>query len=264
MKIPMFDRNLSNRAIKYKRGADTKVDRTASVPVSIGFETIDTAIIKFLQNGISPITTQDDKQILVPVIYASPERWKSAQKDGNIRDKNGKIMLPIIMIHRTVTRKNNINSPVNKYQTYSFQHGWNRRNVYDRFAIVNGITPSKVYNVVTVPDHYDITYEAIAWTEYMQQMNDVIQAISFESNEYWGEEGNYKFLTRINSFEQVNDLPATGDRMVRSRFSLDVRAYILPESSLNKEGNRGSTSRLEYSPKKVVFDTEIVTKPLIK
>ena len=31
----------------------------------------------------------------VPVLYGSPERWKSVQKDGFYRDKNGKIQAPL-------------------------------------------------------------------------------------------------------------------------------------------------------------------------
>jgi glycerol-3-phosphate O-acyltransferase len=41
--------------------------------------------------------------------------------------------------------------------------------------------------------------------------------------------------------------------------SIDVKAYILPQSALDKNGNRTATTRLQYSPKKVVFDTEILT-----
>lgn len=259
MSIPNFNRALKTTTSKISRGEDNKQTGENVTPVTVGLLTIDTAILQFLQNKITPVVTQDNKQIKVPVIYGNPERWKSVQLDGSIRDSNGKIQLPIMMLRRTSMKKNSTNSPVNKYQEYVFKAGWNSRNIYDKFTALNGITPSQVYNSVTVPDFYDITYEAMVWTEYMEQMNKIIESVSFESDEYWGESNNYRFITRINQFDQTNDLPNTSDRLVRNRFVLDVKAYILPESALNRDGNRSATTRLSYSPKKVVFNTEIIT-----
>lgn len=258
---PTFDRNsvVMPSRLRHNRGTDTKFEPGTSVPVNVGLYTVDNAILKYLQTKIKPVVTQDNKQIQVPVIYGSPERWKSVQKDGSIRDRNGKILLPIIMLRRTSIKKNKINSPVNKYQQYIFQTKWNSRNIYDRFAIVNNVTPSKVYHASTVPDHYDMAYEAVIWTEYMEQMNNVVENISFESNEYWGEKNDYKFIARIDGFEHITDLPTNNDRMIRTKFTIDVRAYILPTSALDRDGNRKTTTKLVYSPKKVVFDTEVVT-----
>lgn len=259
MSIPVFNVNNNQVPDRHNRGLDTKATDENNVPVTIGLYTIDSAILTFLQKKIRPVVTQDNKQIQVPVIYGNPERWKSVQEDGGIRDKNGKIQLPIIMIKRASMKKININSPVNKYQQYTFQTGWNSRNIYDRFAVLNNITPSQQFHISTVPDYYDVTYDAMIWTEYMEQMNKLIENISFESNEYWGEENNYKFNARIESFEQITDLPANDDRMIRSKFSINVRAYILPEVALDRNGNKAFTTKMQYSPKKVVFKTEVVT-----
>jgi hypothetical protein len=259
MSVPTFNRNNASEPVRYNRGYDVKPMEGTSAPVVVGLYTIDSAILSYLQQKIKPVVTQDNKQIQVPVIYGNPERWKSVQQDGGIRDKNGKIMLPIIMMRRTSIKKNSINSPVNKYQNYVFKTGWNPRNIYDRFTVVNGITPSEVYHSTVIPDHYDMVYEAMVWTEYMEQMNKIVENVSFESNEYWGEDNNYKFIARIDEFDQITDLPTTNDRIVRSKFNINVRAYILPESALDRQGNRLTTTRLQYGPKKVVFDTEIVT-----
>ena len=259
MNIPNFDRNLVKETQRYNRGFDTKPIEGVTTPVTVGLHTIDSAILKYLQEKIRPVVTQDNKQIQVPVIYGNPERWKSVQEDGAIRDKNGKILLPIIMVRRTGMEKNKIFSPVNKYQQYVFKSGWNPRNIYDKFAALNRITPSEVYHSSMVPDHYNISYEAMIWTEYMEQMNRLVENISFESYEYWGERNNYKFLAKIDSYDQITDLPRASDRLVRNKFNINVRAYILPESALDRSGNRAMTTRLEFSPKKVVFGTEVVT-----
>jgi hypothetical protein len=260
MNIPTFDVNRQKLPNRYSRGGDNKFTDGVSAPVSVGLHTIDSAILKYLQTKIKPVVSQDGKQIQVPVIYGNPERWKSVQKDGGIRDKNGKIMLPIMMMRRMGMKKNELYSPVNKYQSYTFKTGWNPRNIYDKFAALNRVTPSEVYHQATIPDFYDITYETIIWTEYMEQMNHLVENISFESHEYWGEVNNYRFIAMIDNYDQVTDLPTTGDRVIRNKFTINVKGYILPQSALDRNGNRGATTRLEYSPKKVVFSSEVVNQ----
>lgn len=260
--IPTFDRNIVPTETRYSRGNDNKQLEESPAPVSIGLLDVDTAILTYLQQHITPVVTQDNKQIKVPVIYGNPERWKSVQRDGMIRDQNGKIQLPIVMLRRSNMRKNTINNPTNKYQNYMFKTMWNQRNIYDKFTALNRIQPSQMYQTVTMPDYYDITYEAMIWTEYMAQMNHIVENISFESNEYWGEKNKYKFVTTISEFTQINESPVNNDRMVRSKFNLMVKAYILPPTMLNKEGKRMMTSQIRYGPKKVVFATETVSDGL--
>jgi hypothetical protein len=230
------------------------------IPISIGLYTIDNAILKYLQTKVRPVITQDGKQIPVPIVYGNPEKWKGVQQDGMLRDKNGKIQLPIIMIRRTNMKKNTTSNPTNKYQSYSVKTRWNPRNIYDRFTVLNNVTPSQQYYSITIPDYYDVTYEAMVWTEYMEQMNRLVENISFESNEYWGEQNNFKFITTIDQFDQLNETPtSSSDRLVRTRFTINTKAYILPESSLNKDGNREHTVKLQHGVKKVIFGIETVT-----
>jgi hypothetical protein len=257
---PQFSRNSLPRPPQYNRGTDNRHVDGVTQPVAVGLYTIDNAILSFLNTKIKPVVTQDGKQIQVQVVYGNPERWKSAQKDAAVRDKNGRVLLPIMLIRRTGMQEGPINSPVNKYQQYVFKTGWNSRNIYDRFAVQNGITPSQLFHTTVIPDYYDVTYEAMIWTEYMEQMNGLIENISFESNEYWGTENNYRFKVSINQYEQLTELPANTDRMVRSRFTMNVKAYILPQSGLDKNGNRRATTQANYTYKKVEFGVEVVDK----
>lgn len=259
-KIPSFNRDSTTIPTHYNRGFDQKLPADIVEPVKVGLYTIDNAILKYLQTTIAPIVTQNDKQIQVPVIYGNPERWKSVQRDGFLRDNNGKIQLPIIMLRRTGMKKNGINSPVNKYQQYSFKSGWNSRNIYDKFSALNKLNPPEMYHMATVPDFYDVTYEAMVWTEYMEQMNKIVENISFEDQEYWGEDNDYKFISRITSYDQLSELPTNNDRVVRSKFTIDVRGYILPDSQLNKDGKREITTKIQYSPKQIVFSSEVVSE----
>lgn len=121
-------------SLTQNRGLDTKT-QTGDTPVTVTLMTIDETLINYLSNRIQPILTQNNNSIKVPIIYGNPERWKSVQKDGVLRDYKGKIQLPIIMIRRTSLKKNvKQNSPVNKYLEREFETGWNKYNPYDRFA----------------------------------------------------------------------------------------------------------------------------------
>jgi hypothetical protein len=232
-----------------------------SPPIKITLLTIDSAIIKYMSERIKPIVTQQGVQVQVPVIYGNPERWKSAQRDGVLRDSIGKIQLPIIMLRRSSMKKTSINSAVNKYYDREFYTGWNRRTPYSQFNLINGITPSREYfNTTAAPDYYEITYKVMIWTEYMEQMNGIVENISFESDEFWGEPNQYKFRTIIKSFETLSELPNTSDRLVRTQFDMTVNAYLLPESQLDDGHNRGLITKKRYGVKKVVTFTEIEDK----
>ena len=263
MNVPTFNKELIQTRNTYNRGNDNKFVSGTGIPVEVGLYTIDSAILKYLQNTIKPVVTQQGKQIQVPVIYGNPERWKSAQQDGSIRDKNGMIMLPIMMLRRKSIKENKINSPINKYQSYTFQTKWNSRNIYDRFTALNRIVPSQAYTTTIIPDFYDINYEAMIWTEYMEQMNTIVETVTFESNEYWGEANNYKFIVKISQVDNTTELPGNDARLVRSQFNIDVKGYILPKSAITSAGKRAATSAVRYSPKKLVFATEIVTGSII-
>ena len=226
-------------------------------PIAVTLFTIDNAILRHMNERIKPLVTQNNVAVKVPVIYGNPERWKSAQRDGVMRDSIGKIQLPMVMIRRTGMKKSIINSPVNKYLERTFETGWNRRTPYDQFAVKNNITPSREYVVTTLPDYYEITYRCIIWTEYMEQMNSLVENISFETDQYWGDQNNYKFRTSVKSFEPMTELPTTEDRVVRTQFDMTVYAYLLPESALDKNNNRSITSNRRYSIKKTVVFTEI-------
>jgi hypothetical protein len=60
----------------------------------------------YFQNVIKPTVIQNGVRLAVPVIYGAPERWKSVQKDGYYKDKNGAIMSPLIMFKRDTIDKN--------------------------------------------------------------------------------------------------------------------------------------------------------------
>ena len=90
----------NNRGTNYSFKDDTVKD------ISIGLQDIDNAIMYYFNNFIKPTVIQDGNRIAVRTIYSSPERWKSVQADGFLRDSNNQIIIPIIMFKRENIEKN--------------------------------------------------------------------------------------------------------------------------------------------------------------
>ena len=116
-------------------------------PFSIGIKDIDEAIYYYFENIIQPSVVQNGQRLPVPIIYGSPEKWKSYQKDGYYRDQKGKIMAPLIMFKResmdkdrTMRNKLDANNPHN----YSVsQKKYDARNSYDNFKVLTNRIPEK-------------------------------------------------------------------------------------------------------------------------
>jgi hypothetical protein len=147
---------------------------------------------------------------------------------------------------------------MNKHNIRSFMTGYNKNQVYDRFNILNGVKPTRKLITVTQPDYVNLTYDCSVWTEKTEQMNSVIEQINFESDEFWGDKNSFKFLVSIESFSEATELPAGENRTVRSTFTLNVRAYLLPERTVNGVDGPIMTQQDVYTIKKSVTFIEAV------
>ena len=202
-------------------------------PFSIGIQDIDESIMYYFQNVIRPSVLQNGERIAVPIIYGSPERWKSIQKDAYYRDKKGAIMNPIIMFkrdslekNRSLSRKLDANSP-NLYT--SWQKSYDSKNFYSNFGLLNNRVPTKQYIANVIPDWVNLTYSCIAQTYYVEQLNKIIEAINYASDSYWGDPSRFKFRARIDNFTTVTELQQSQDRLVRGTFQIKMYGYIVPD-----------------------------------
>ena len=114
----------------------------------------------------------------------------------------------------------------------------------------------EVYDVV-MPDHMVFTYHFIIWTEYVEQMNTIVERINFETDDYWGDLRGLRFRTKIDSFSHTIELQVDQDRMVKTEFDLLVNGYLLPDVIDKFQGKKNTTQKF-FTPKKVVLGTEVV------
>jgi hypothetical protein len=239
-----------NRALNTTRKTDNVKD------FSIGLEDIDYAIKYYFETAILPTVVQDGNRIAVPIIYGSPERWKSVQADGYYRDTNGKLVIPLIMYKRSGIEKNrNLGNKIDGnlaalFQT--FETRYNQRNQYDKFSILNNRIPSKQIYVSVVPDYVTVTYECVIFTNFVEHNNSIIESIEFAADSYWGDKSRYQFRTMIDSFATTNVINTGEDRVATTNVTLKVNGYLLPDT-INQHL---SDTNMHYSPAQIIFTME--------
>lgn len=258
--IEPFDtqRGNPNQSRDLNRGNKTSYRDDTTKPFSIGIKDIDESLVYYFKNVIRPFVMQNGQRLEVPLIYGSPERWKSAQRDGFMRDDKGAIMAPMIMFKRnTLTpvrgmyNKLDANRPVNIAYT---QTAYNKQNAYDKFNVLNNRKPVKEFHTVVVPDYVTMTYSCIIYTYYVEQLNKIVESINYAANSYWGDPERFKFKAIINSFQTVTELNTGTERMVRGTFDIKMPGYIIPDvvqSDLNALKKFSTAGR-------VVFDAESI------
>ena len=231
-------------------------------PFTIGIQDIDEAVMYYFQNIIRPFVLQNGNRIEVPVIYGSPERWKSTQRDGYYKDKNGAIMAPLIMFKRNSIEKNRSlgnkldgNYP-NLYAV--MKKKYDTKNFYSNFNVLNNRIPEQQFYAVTVPDYVTVTYSCIVYTYYVEQLNGIVEAINYASDSYWGNPQRYQFKAAIDSFNIITEVPQDEVRIVRSTFDIKLYGHIIP----NTLQNNISSLKKFRNKTKLIFSLETDVNPI--
>ena len=219
---------------------------------------IDSSILFYFENVIQPSIEDNGENTKVPIMYASPERWNSIQKQGFLRDKKRQIITPVIAYRRTSIAKDE-SVPQDKLDAnnphlfYAFQKKFSQINKYDNFSQQIGLIPQREYYNVMMPDYVTITYDFTIWTSYIEQMNSIVEKIVYSDGAYWGDPEKMRFRSSIDSFEDATEVSDV-ERLVRTTFTVTLRGYLLPKGNFDHR----STTQKFITPKKVIFGTETV------
>jgi hypothetical protein len=253
--------NNFNPSTTENRALQTSFKGDTVKPFSVGLQDIDEAIFYYFQNVIQPSVIQNGTRLPVPIIYGSPEKWKSYQKDGYYRDQNGKIQAPLIMFKRNSIDKNRQIAnklDANNPQNFGvFNKKYTQRNAYDNFKVLNNRIPQQEYYAVIMPDYLTVTYTCIVFTYYVEQLNKIVEAMEYASDAYWGNPQRYQFKASIDSFGFQTELVENDERIVRSTFDVKINGYIIPDI-LQKD----ITALKKFSNKtKIIFSMEAIDNP---
>jgi len=231
------------------------VKQSENESISITLLDIDTVIAKYMESDVVPELEQNGKKIKVPVLYGNSERWKSAQRDGYLKDKEGRIQLPLVMFRRNSIAKNDsVKFLKEEAVTYPTVKKYSKKNAYDRFSLLNpGFNKRYETFDVRMPEYVNLSYEIVVWTTYTEHNNKIVEAFQYSADQYWGEKDKFRFRTTIDNFQTNQELAENSERIIKTTFTLVVYAYILPERS-----GAVSNTLKGFTIRKVVVTNEAV------
>ena len=227
------------------------------MPSSI--ETIDTALYAWLDEEVNPFATTNQGWEKVKIRWVSGERSWQVKEDRDIRDGSSRIILPMITMHRTGFQKDpalkgvawahipiandakggsqslHVSRRINTQKTAEFANATaNRLYRHNTFPFEN---KKVVYETKTfpVPVYIVGTYTISVRTEYVQQMNEIVQPFLTRTgqinNFFMSQDGH-----RYEGFVQ-NDLTSDGNavnmgddsRFYLNTFDIKVLGYLIGE-----------------------------------
>ena len=83
-------------------------------------------------------------------------------------------------INRQSEINKNLKTEVDKYQHINAlvkRSVKNTKNHYNNLSVLNGTKPIKTYEAIVIPDFVTFTYTCVIYTYYMEQLNQIIEAI---------------------------------------------------------------------------------------
>lgn len=226
--------------------------------LKVGLQDMDDALAFYFREVIRPRAMSDENYVEVPLTYATPEKWKAAQQDGQYRDKDGKRQLPVAIFKRNslkkvrnMANKLDANRPHNFYLTHAY---YSRRNPYSEFGKVLNRAPEREFIYTVVPDFVKLEYSIIVLTDYIEQLNPIVEAINFASDSYWGRQEKFKFQAFVGDIRTEIMGNQSEDRTAKAEFNVTLNGYIVPEAVnsgpyVNYKGRNKTTIRVGMKEK---------------
>ena len=223
-------------------------------------ETIDTGLYEWVKDFLDIHTQTNKGMFKVPVLWLGTERVWQIKNDQRIRDKVGKLILPLMTINRDSVDKDpsfrgsfqaNIkeindyrggaterSKKINQKKTRNFQNSI--ANISTNYKQTTGKVKENnqiVYDNYTapIPVYISIMYTVTLRTEYQQQMNDLLQPFvttTGQINSFIFEKDGHRYEAFIQAgFGMNNNTTNIGEeeRMFETKVQIKVLGYLMGE-----------------------------------
>ena len=245
-------------------------------------ENIDGALRDHINNmNIHVIGNKGWKKM--PVTWVSAERAYQSKHNGDLRDNDGSLILPILTIERTsveksLTRKGSFyaNIPprdkkgdsvtiVKRIKQDKTRDRENARALYTRSQLNFPRPPTKTiyqYASIPMPIYLNMTYEISVRTQYQQQMNQALAP-------FWAGPGGINYFTvsregfryeafTSETFKLDNNLSSMGtdERTFETKFDISVLGFIFGSDGNQETPNlvlRESVVDLTFTNERSIF-----------
>jgi hypothetical protein len=174
---------------------ENKTNQNLDLTYAASIENVDFAFFDWLDKQLNLSCNSKDGFKKVPVVWVTPERAFQVKQNKEFRDINGTINIPLITLERTnITKdvknngvyytnlppKNNrhiISKRINQKKTSEFANA----DYEKQYGLVQFARPRKNQKIVyefknmLLPVYATFTYNITLFTQYQQQMNELIQ-----------------------------------------------------------------------------------------
>jgi hypothetical protein len=248
--IPPYQEGSQTGAID--RSTQMRRDTDTVTTPKISLYDIDYSVFYHLNNTLQLKVTHNGNSISVPCMFSNAETWSQIQRNGVIRDEQRKLMSPLIVIKR-LDYADDDRLPIVGLNNYSPQlkiYPYRSLNMqYDKVAGQFATKESHEYYLISSPTYIRVNYDIIIWTDYTEQMNDVLQNIYSTQDNMWGD--FWKFRTHIsNVSHDTSNMPGE-DRVVKTTLSITVDGMLIPEYQYND-----ANLQKQFTIKRVKFMSE--------
>lgn len=235
-----------------------------------GFEVVDRAFRDWWNDKLNlHLTNKNGEKIKVPIQFVSSERWYKSREVG-VRDEDGKLIVPIIIISRTGINDAS-EGPTGRQFADTLQYHTVAKQADKKSSRVQNLVKARdkefdpslpIYEIYTVPapDHFSLTYEVGIWVPYMEDMNEAVEKIGQQFN--YKSQKSFKFKSdnglyfvafkedEISDDSNIDDYSGS-ERIIRKRYSFTVPAHMHAQSN-----EREDLFRRYFSQTKLVIKTE--------
>jgi hypothetical protein len=257
-------------------------------------ETIDTGIYEWVDKVLDLHTKTNKGIYKVPVLWLGSERVFQVKNDQRIRDKVGKLILPLTTINRTTVTKDpafkgaiqanlvetndyrggaiGAAKRINQEKTSNFQS--TIQNKITKGNQQTGKNPENseiVYDTfeIPVPVYVAITYSVTLRTEYQQQMNDLMSPFITKTdqiNSFVFTQDGHKYEGFIQQdYSMNNNTTNIGEeeRMFETKIDIKVQGYLMGEGYNRDKPNfsrRENRAKLRFTGERVMVGDKIPWK----
>tara|TARA_R110002020_G_scaffold231428_2_gene442581 strand:- start:863 stop:1777 length:915 start_codon:yes stop_codon:yes gene_type:complete len=242
----------------WETGQDKRKEPLKEIPLMPStIETIDMALFDWLNTTLDIFTTTNKGWKKVPLIWVANERAFQIKNNKDLRDANGRLILPLMTVNRTslikdpnmkgvawahIPQMNDARGGsimmarrINPDKTSNFAN--NAANNFTRGEDQNFPLKNKkvVYNTIytPVPTYVVGNYEVILHAEYQQQLNEMFSPFITKTgqiNNFFINWDGHKFEGFIEGdFSLDNNVVNMGEeeRKYRTTINLKILAYVL-------------------------------------
>jgi hypothetical protein len=212
-------------------------------------ENIDTAVYRFVDETLSPHTITNAGREKVNVLWMGTERTFQIKNNKELRDKVGKLRLPLITVSRVSVARDDafkgsmqaayiggdeyiqVRRVIQQDKTQNFQNAARKRlEKGDETGPVS--TKKVVYETISIPKPTYLTcmFEVNIRTEYQQQMNHLLPLFMNSMKNYFIIENNgFQYEAFIQDDYGLNSNQASlgqDERMFNAKVQIKVLGYI--------------------------------------